>query len=81
MKQFGKIFNFELKYYLKNKVFVGVTVFFVLAIAAVMFFPRFAGFFKAEEGAEAVQEKSAVMLLKAELPEQERSEVEVSDDV
>ena len=71
MKQFGKIFNFELKYYLKNKVFVGVTVFFVLAIAAVMFFPRFAGFFKAEEGAEAVQEKSAVMLLKAELPEQQ----------
>ena len=71
MKQFGKIFNFELKYYLKNKVFVGVTVFLVLAIAVVMFFPRFAGFFKAEEGAEAVQEKSAVMLLKAELPEQQ----------
>ena len=71
MKQFGKIFNFELKYYLKNKVFVGVTVFLVLAIAVVMFFPRFAGFFKAEEGADAVQEKSAVMLLKAELPEQQ----------
>lgn len=71
MKQFGKIFNFELKYYLKNKVFVGVTVFLVLAIAVVMFFPRFAGFFKAEEGAETVQEKSAVMLLKAELPEQQ----------
>ena len=50
---------------------MGVTVFFVLAIAAVMFFPRFAGFFKAEEGADAVQEKSAVMLLKAELPEQQ----------
>ena len=71
MKQFGKIFNFELKYYLKNKVFVGVTVFLVLAIAVVMFFPRFAGFFKGEEGPDAVQEKSAVMLLKAELPEQQ----------
>ena len=71
MKQFGKIFNFELKYYLKNKVFVGVKVFLVLAIAVFMFFPRFAGFFKAEEGADAVQEKSAVMLLKAELPEQQ----------
>ncbi len=71
MKQFGKIFNFELKYYLKNKVFVGVTVFLVLAIAVVMFFPRFAGFFKTKEGADAVQEKSAVMLLKAELPEQQ----------
>ncbi len=40
MKQFGKILKFELKYYLKNKVFVGVTVFLVLLIAAVMCFPR-----------------------------------------
>lgn len=39
MKQFGKILKFELKYYFKNKIFVGVTIFLVLAIAAVMFFP------------------------------------------
>jgi len=40
MRQFGKIFKFELKYYLKNKIFVGITVFLVLLIAGVMFFPR-----------------------------------------
>lgn len=46
MKQFRKIFNFELKYYLKNKVFAGVTVFLVLLIAVVMFFPRIMEAFK-----------------------------------
>lgn len=39
MKQFGIIFKFELVHYLKNKVFVGVTVFLVAVIAAIMFFP------------------------------------------
>lgn len=39
MKQFGKILNFELKNYLKNKAFVGVTIFLVVIIAVVMFFP------------------------------------------
>ena len=37
MKQFGKILKFELKGYLKNKVFVGVTIFLVAAIAIAMF--------------------------------------------
>ncbi len=40
MKQFSTIFNFELKNYLKNKVFVGVTLFMVIILAVVMFFPR-----------------------------------------
>ncbi len=40
MKQFGKILKFESKNYFTNKVFVGVTLFLVLAIAVVMFFPR-----------------------------------------
>ncbi len=40
MKQFGTIFGFELKNYLKNKIFVGITCFLVAAIAVVMFFPR-----------------------------------------
>ena len=40
MKQFGKIFKFELKYYLKNKIFVGITLFLVILIGLVMFFPR-----------------------------------------
>lgn len=45
MKQFGTILKFELKTYLKNKIFLGVTIFLVAAIAAVMFFPRIAEFF------------------------------------
>ncbi len=40
MKQFGKILKFELKGYLANKVFIGVTVFLVVAIVCVLFFPR-----------------------------------------
>jgi len=71
MKQFGKIFEFELKYYLKNKVFVGVTVFLVLAIAAVMFFPRIVGILKTEDtGIDTKPEEQAVMLIKSDIPEQ-----------
>ena len=40
MKQFGKIFTFELKGYLKNKVFVGITIFLVIAIAIATFIPN-----------------------------------------
>lgn len=40
MKQFQTILRFELKNYFKNKIFVGVTVFLMLLIAGVMFFPR-----------------------------------------
>ncbi len=40
MNQFSKILHFELKGYYTNKVFVGVTVFLVLAIIVAMFFPR-----------------------------------------
>ena len=81
MKQFGKILKFELKYYLKNKVFVGVTVFLVLLIAAVMFFPRITAMFEedntvdvgdvgdVEIGEEQNQEDLPVMLIKAEKAE------------
>ena len=41
MKQFKTVFSFEFKSYLKNKVFVGVTLFIVAVIAVVMFIPRF----------------------------------------
>lgn len=51
MKQFGKILKFELKYYFKNKIFVGVTIFLVLMIAVLMFFPQIVGMFKGEKGA------------------------------
>ncbi len=45
MKQFEKILWFELKYYFKNKVFIGVTAFLMVLIAVVMFFPRVAAVF------------------------------------
>lgn len=40
MKQFKKILSFELKNYLNNKVFVGITVFLAVVMAIIMFFPR-----------------------------------------
>ena len=40
MKQFSRILKFELKGYLTNKVFVGVTIFLVLAIVIALSFPR-----------------------------------------
>lgn len=69
MKQFGKILKFELKYFFKNKVFVGVTVFLVLLIAAVMFFPRIKDTFRTEEVVK-VDEQLSVMLVKANTEEQ-----------
>ncbi len=45
MNQLGTIFKFELKGYMKNKVFVGVTIFLVALVAVVMFFPRVSGGF------------------------------------
>lgn len=65
MKQFGKILKFELKYYLKNKIFVGITIFLVLLIAAVMCFPRISALFKSEDSADTVQNRP-VMLVKAD---------------
>ena len=40
MKQFRTILGFELANYYKNKLFVGITIFLIVAIVAVMFFPR-----------------------------------------
>lgn len=65
MKQFGKILNFELKYYFKNKVFVGVTIFLVLAIAVVMCFPRIAAMVETGDSSD-ISEELPVMLVKAE---------------
>jgi len=71
MKQFGKIFEFEWKYYLKNKVFVGVTIFLVLAIAVVMFFPRIMNILETEDtDTETKPDEYSVMLIKSDLPGQ-----------
>ncbi len=49
MGQFSKIFKFELKGYLTNKVFVGVTAFIMVVLAVVLFFPRVADFFGGDD--------------------------------
>lgn len=67
MKQFGKILKFELKNYLRNKIFVGVTIFLVLLIAVVMFFPRISAMFDSGDTGDT-SENLPVMLVKAEDP-------------
>ncbi len=62
MKQFWKILKFELKSYFTNKIFVGVTVFLVAALAIVMFFPRITSSFEKDDG-EAVTGDLPVMLV------------------
>ncbi len=69
MAQFGTIFKFELKYYLKNKIFVGITLFFVLLIAVVMFLPRVMALVSRDDGSEVPAERE-VMLVKVHQPEQ-----------
>jgi ABC-2 type transport system permease protein len=49
MKQFITIFKFESQSYFRNKAFVGVTLFLVVLIAAVMFFPRVMVLFDKED--------------------------------
>ena len=67
MKQFGKIFKFELKYYLKNKIFVGITLFLVILIGLVMFFPRIMTALGKEQG--EVELDRPVLLVKPNAPE------------
>ena len=66
MKQFGKILKFELNYYLKNKVFIGITAFLMVLIAVVMFFPRITAVFKTEDASADKSSQLAVMLVKAD---------------
>ena len=69
MKQFGKILKFELKNYAKNKAFVGVTVFLMVVIAIVMFFPRITTLFESDDPSDTTADLS-VMLVKADDPTQ-----------
>ena len=66
MKQFGKILKFELKGYLRNKVFVGITIFLVVAIAIVMFIPNIIAAFESEEEGDVSPTERPVMLVHAE---------------
>ena len=69
MKQFGKILKFELKNYAKNKAFVGVTIFLMVVIAVVMFFPRITALFETDDTSDTTADLS-VMLVKADDPTQ-----------
>ena len=73
MNQFKNILHFELKYYLKNKVFVGVTVFLILLIAGVMFFPSISAVIQFDKQSDTAQDRR-VMLVKLEEEEQEQEQ-------
>lgn len=66
MKQFGKILKFELKGYLRNKVFVGITIFLVVAIAVVMFIPNIIAAFESDDEGDATPTDLPTMLVYAE---------------
>lgn len=62
MKQFKTILKFELLNYIKNKVFVGITIFLVAAIAVVMFFPQIAESF-GSESSETTNSKPVMLIV------------------
>ena len=82
MKQFVTILKFELKNYLKNKTFIGITAFLVVAITVVMFFPRVSALIKSDEqGGDSSTDTSEIMLVSAEdqaLAEAVRATFEIS---
>ena len=63
MKQFGKIFKFEFLGYLRNKIFVGITVFFVIAIAVGMFIPNMIAAFSSDAPNEGGEGEPLPMML------------------
>ncbi|MBE6546699.1 MAG: ABC transporter permease [Ruminococcaceae bacterium] len=66
MNQFGKILKFELKGYLRNKAFVGITIFLVVAIAIVMFIPNIISAFQSDEEGDLSPTDLPTMLVYAE---------------
>lgn len=64
MKQFLNIFLFELKGYLKNKLFIGITIFLIIAMTVAVFIPNIIA--AANSGSE--DKKSALMLISSEQP-------------
>lgn len=62
MKQFGKILKFELKGYLRNKLFVGLTLFLVVAIAVITFLPNLTALLKEDEAFSDEAELPAMLI-------------------
>ena len=63
MKQFTKILKFELSGYLKNKVFIGITIFLVAAIAIVTFIPNIVAAIESDEGEGEESYDKPIMLI------------------
>ena len=66
MKQFWTIFKFELKGYFKNKIFVGITLFLVIAIGIATFLPNILSVTSNPSEEEEYRENYPVMLVKSE---------------
>ena len=66
MKQFGKILKFELKGYLKNKIFIGITIFLLVVIAIVMFIPNIISAFEADGNEDEIPSELPIMLIYSE---------------
>ena len=62
MKQFGKILKFELKGYLKNKIFVGFTLFLIVMIAVVMFLPNIISTINSDRGDDASADRPVMLV-------------------
>jgi ABC-2 type transport system permease protein len=62
MKQFGKILKFELKGYLKNKIFVGFTLFLIAMIAVVMFLPNIISTISSDRGDDVSADRPVMLV-------------------
>lgn len=62
MKQLGKILKFELKGYLKNKIFVGFTLFLIAMIAVVMFLPNIISTISSDRGDDVSADRPVMLV-------------------
>ncbi len=65
MKQFGKILKFELAGYLKNRVFIGITIFLIAVIVIVTFIPNIIQAIENDDS-ESVEAEKPIMLVYSE---------------
>ena len=69
MKQFWTVFRFEFMNYLRNKIFVGITIALVVLLAGLLFFPRVMSLFETEGGETAEETPDEPMLIALYAPE------------
>ena len=64
MKQFGTIMGFELRGYFRNKIFIGITLFLVVLMGVVMFFPQLRSAFGSDSADDTPAGEPPLMLIK-----------------